>query len=99
MKTFLNANLSLRQRIILYRCLYTLNEMDFSYLLPIIFGTLTVILTLTGILIPEASIKAVSDVQWALYLACFGVSGICFLITAPPHLKKLLIMISRFFGK
>lgn len=89
MKTFINENLTLKQRITLYRMLYTLNEMDFSYLRPVISGTLVLCMAYIKLLLPEGRFMPVSPTQIALFNTFFIFSILCFLIFLYPFARKL----------
>ncbi|MCR5584968.1 MAG: hypothetical protein K6F63_05985 [Lachnospiraceae bacterium] len=89
MKAFINTNLSLRQRITLYRLLYTLNEMNFSYLRPVIAGTVVLCMLYVKLLIPENYFSATTNTQIALFNTFFVFSILCFLIFLHPYARKL----------
>ncbi len=89
MKAFLNSNLSLKQRMSLYRKLYTLNEMNFSYLRPIVSGTVVLCMLYIMLILPESFISSLSITQLALLRTIFAFSVICFLIFVYPYLRKL----------
>ncbi len=89
MKSFISANLSLRQRIILYRYLRTLSEMDFSYLRPVVFGTAFIFLLFTRFLVPESCILARTTMQIIIYYAMLLVTIAGFVVFIRPYVKKL----------
>ncbi len=89
MKAFIKTNLSLRQRMTLYRMLYTLNEMDFSYLRPVIAGTVVLCMLYVKILIPKNYFSITTSTQIALFNTFFVFSILCFLIFLHPYVRKL----------
>ncbi len=91
MKTFISANLSLRQRIILYRYLRTLSEMDFSYLRPVVFGTAFIFLLFTRFLVPESCILARTTLQVIIYRALLVITVTGFVFFVRPYIKKLIM--------
>ena len=90
MIAFINSKFSLRHRIALYRMLYTLNEMDFSYLRPVFAGTVTICLFCTRFFVPESYILSLTDTGLALYHTALIISGLCFLIFLRPFVRKLI---------
>jgi hypothetical protein len=87
---FINSNFSLRHRIALYRMLYTLNEMDFSYLRPVFAGTVMICLFCTRFFVPESYILSLTGTELALYHTALVFSGLCFLIFLRPFVRKLI---------
>ena len=93
MKAFLNENLTLKQKITLYRLLYTLNEMDFSYLRPVIAGTIAVRLIVLRLFASDSRFFSESPTQLALYHTFCVFFTLCFLLFSRPFVRK---MIARF---
>ncbi len=90
MRSFISNNLTRRQKLALYRFLFTLNEMDFSYLRPVFAGALLFCLYMAKHLIPESYFLSVSHTQIALYYTVLVFTGVCFLIWLRPHVRRLI---------
>ncbi len=99
MKDFFDANLSLRQKIRLYRLLYTLSNMSFRYLLPVIFGMLAFVLIAFGILIPESFFSSKDPSVTELYYMFTSASLLCFLLFFSPYVKKIITSYGLFGDK
>ncbi|MCR5823085.1 MAG: hypothetical protein K6G60_01495 [Lachnospiraceae bacterium] len=87
---FINTNFSLKQKIALYRILYTLNEMDFSYLRPLFSGSVTALLLFFRFAAPESFILSLTVTQLALFNTLCISSVLCFLIFLHPYIRKII---------
>ncbi len=90
MKAFFDANLSLRQKIMIYRLLYTVSRMSFRYLLPVIFGSLAFLLIAFGLLLPDSFFASRDPSETELYYLLISASLLCFLLSFSPYVKKVL---------
>lgn len=67
MTSLINKKLSMHSKIELYKFLYTLNAMDFSYLRPVILAALFAMIVYIRRLLPESFLLTVSKTQVILY--------------------------------
>ncbi len=88
MTRFINNKLSLRSKIKLYRFLYTLNAMDFSYLRPVILASLLTGVLYIGSLLPESYLLTVSTTQIYLYYTVIAFLGVALLFYLRPFVKR-----------
>lgn len=91
MISFINKKLSITSKIRLYRFLYTLNAMSFSYLRPVTLASL-----LSGILyvrfsLPESFLLTVTDACVFLYYSVIVLLGGAFLYYMKPYIRHWIL--------
>lgn len=90
MTHFINNKLSMRSKIRLYRFLYTLNAMDFSYLRPVILASLLIGVLYIRSLLPESYLLTVSTAQVYLYYTVVAFLGVALLFYLRPYFRRYL---------
>ncbi len=91
MMAFMSKKMSIRSRIRLYRFLYTLNAMDFSYLRPVTLGCLIVCVLYVWSLIPKEVLRSMSTWQNALFYLVLTILSVAFLYYLYPYLRHRFI--------
>lgn len=91
MTYFINNKLSMSSKIRLYRFLYTLNAMDFSYLRPVIIASILAGILYIRSLLPESYLLTVSKLQINLYYFVLAFLGTALLYYTRPYLKRTIV--------
>ena len=91
--------MSPRTRIRLYKFLYTLNEMDFSFLRPVILGCLLIGTVYIKKSLPEEYINNADGSLILMYRILLVFLTLSFLYFLRPHIKRRIIRFKIWFNR
>lgn len=96
MKAYIRSKLSRKTRLRLYKFVLALSRMDFSYIRPVILGTLLGCLIYLGVSVDQSYIDLLLPFQKGVYFTALAFIGVFFLVFLLPFIRKYIARFKLF---